>query len=91
MWLKAANPCLSPNQTFLLKMISLNADGTTSMTTSVPCTAGSSSEVCMMQVSVDVACSAEAYHGGQHDDHAPICVAMTQAQVLFTGRHFSVG
>ncbi len=37
-------------KTFVLTMIGRNQDGTTSMTTSVPCDAGSSSEVCMLQV-----------------------------------------
>ncbi|CAM9390565.1 unnamed protein product, partial [Hapterophycus canaliculatus] len=39
-------------KTFLLKMIDFNSDGTTSITTSVPCDAGLSSEICMIQVSV---------------------------------------
>lgn len=42
------------SQTFLLEMISFNADGTTSIKTSVPCEAGSSTDICMIEVSVAV-------------------------------------
>ncbi|CAM9379081.1 unnamed protein product, partial [Hapterophycus canaliculatus] len=37
-------------KTFLLEMIAFNADGTTSVKTSVPCEAGSSNDICMMEV-----------------------------------------
>ncbi|CAM9444977.1 unnamed protein product, partial [Ectocarpus sp. 13 AM-2016] len=44
------NPC-NP-ETFLLKLVSRNSDGSTSVVTSIPCEAGSSSEICMMELEV---------------------------------------
>ncbi|CAM9873433.1 unnamed protein product [Ectocarpus sp. 4 AP-2014] len=41
-------------ETFLLKVLSVNADGTTSVTMSVPCEAGASTEVCMVQYDIDL-------------------------------------
>ncbi|CAB1100369.1 unnamed protein product [Ectocarpus sp. CCAP 1310/34] len=37
-------------ETFLLKLVSRNSDGSTSIVTSVPCSAGSSSEICMVEL-----------------------------------------
>ncbi|CAM9846420.1 unnamed protein product [Ectocarpus sp. 8 AP-2014] len=42
------NPC--DVETFLLKLVSRNSDGSTSIVTSVPCSAGSSSEICMVEL-----------------------------------------
>lgn len=38
-------------QRFVLKMVEENPDGSSSITTSIPCAAGASTEVCMVQVS----------------------------------------
>lgn len=38
-------------QTFLLKLVSHNSDGSTSVVKSMPCEAGSSEEICMIEVS----------------------------------------
>ncbi|CAM9367517.1 unnamed protein product, partial [Ectocarpus sp. 12 AP-2014] len=37
-------------KTFLLKLVSRNSDGSTSIVTSVPCSAGSSNEICMVEL-----------------------------------------
>ncbi|CAN0210802.1 unnamed protein product, partial [Ectocarpus sp. 6 AP-2014] len=37
-------------ETFLLKLVSRNSDGSTSIVTSVPCSAGSSNEICMVEL-----------------------------------------
>ena len=39
-----------PNQTFSLRMVTRNPDGTTSITTSMPCSAGSSTDICLVKV-----------------------------------------
>ncbi|CAB1101779.1 unnamed protein product [Ectocarpus sp. CCAP 1310/34] len=42
------DPC--DTESFLLKLVSRNADGSTSIFTSVPCSAGSSNEICMVEL-----------------------------------------
>lgn len=44
-----SRPSLS-SQTFLLKVVSTNADGSASIIKSVPCSAGSATELCMVEV-----------------------------------------
>ncbi|CAM9507519.1 unnamed protein product [Ectocarpus fasciculatus] len=44
------NPC--DPETFLLKLVSHNSDGGTCIVTSMPCEAGSSNEICMMELEV---------------------------------------
>ena len=45
-------PPAVPLQSFLLKIVSVNTDGSTSITKSIPCEAGSSTEFCMAEVCV---------------------------------------
>lgn len=39
-----------PLQSFLLKVVSANADGSTAVAKSIPCEAGSSTDLCMVEV-----------------------------------------
>eukprot|EP00752_Nemacystus_decipiens_P018442 g16533.t1 len=41
-------------ETFTLKMVGTNPDGTTSVTTTIPCEAGSSTDICIMQYDIDL-------------------------------------
>ena len=45
-------PLVSPLQSFHLKVESDNTDGSTTITESIPCEAGSSTELCMVEVCV---------------------------------------
>ena len=43
---------ISPLQTFLLKIVSQNSDGSTAIIKSIPCEAGSKTELCMVEVRI---------------------------------------
>lgn len=55
--------CVS--QSFLLKVVSTNADGSASVVTSVPCSAGSANELCMVEVCTIFAPDEDMAHVGQ--------------------------
>lgn len=51
---------ICPSQTFVLELVTHNADGTLRIVESMPCSAGSSDDICMVEVSFSslaIACS----------------------------------
>ena len=59
-------PRFVPLQTFLLKVMSVNADGSTAILKSVPCEAGSSTEFCMVEVCTYIQIEAGIGQGFSH-------------------------